>query len=261
MQTSIDIPASSFQPPAVIKPRVLKVARQLSRCCPGLGHIYAGDIRRGLLFLAGVDLPIVLGAWALVAPWGNIQLVIAFWIIAFALSTWATIDVKKTVLATRADYRMKDYNHWTAYLVIGVIPTLAVAMATAVAIMTTLSQPLAIASDLPRIGVTKGDRIVEWKAAYKEAKPAKGDYVSFRRTIGGDLFIGRIAALPGDTVTLPGGPHVIPERSIAITRGEEAGGPETYEIISEMALAGKLVYRCWPPTRLGTLGGPEKVRE
>lgn len=238
------------QSPALIKSRDPKVAAKLSRSCPGLGHIYAGDIRRGLLFLAAVDLPLVLGALVLVAPWGNLWVTTALWIISAAVTLWSFFDARKVVLSTRSDYRMKDYNHWIVYVVIGVIPTLAVAMATAVAIRSTILQATSAASDLPEIGVAQGDFFVESTAAYRDRKPAKGDLIVYRGPLGsGQRFIGRIVGLPGDpSVSSQGAP---PPGFLEVTRAE---GERDSRIISEMSVTGKLTYRFWPPSRLGRVG-------
>lgn len=230
--TTLDL--SSFQPPAVIKPRDLKVASTLARGCPGLGHVYAGNIRRGLVFMAAVDLPIALGALFLIAPWGSIPAALVFWVIALALSIWSVIDARKVVRATRSDYRMKDYNHWLAYAVIGVVPTLAVALATSIAIINTLSQPIVSAADLPQIGIARGDRMVEWKAAYRDHKPAIGDRIVFRQTLDDPtIFLGRITALPGDALTTTTGEVAVPAGSLGVERDSS---PEGRFLIPEMAV-------------------------
>ncbi len=258
METTINHPAP-FQAPALIKARNPKIAGLLSQCCPGLGHIYAGDIRRGLLVLAGVDLPLVLGALLIVAPWGNLRLAMALWIFAIAVGIWSYFDVKKVVRATRTDYRLKDYNHWLPYLVIGIIPSLAVAIAAAVAILTTLSQSKLAATDLPQIGIVRGDRFLEWKAAYRDRQPAKGDHIVYRGPLGSEkLYLGQVIALPGDTLATPEGQSSVPKGSLGV---QHAGGMEGHRIISEMAVTGKLVYRYWPPGRTGAVSNEAKAGE
>lgn len=251
MSTTLDIP-SPFQPPAVIKPRDPKIAGRLALCCPGLGHLYTGGIRRGLLFLAGVDLSLALGALLLIAPWGGIRPAAALWIFSSVLFAWSVLDARKTLLATRTDYRLKDYNHWIAYLVIGFIPTTAVAVAIAVAIRTHLVQAIRVMSDLPGIGIARGDLFLDWKAAYQDRRPAIGDYIIYQGPLGsGKSFPARVAGLPGDSIPTPDGPLRIPQGSLGIQRSDGADG---HFIISEMAVSGKLIHRFWPPGRFGSAG-------
>lgn len=252
MTVSSDL-SPPFPIPTVIKPRDPKTARKLARSCPGLGHVYAGDIRRGLLFLAGVDLPLVLGSLVLVAPWGSLRGAVALWILAAVITFWSWMDLRKLVRGTRSDYRMKDYNHWTVYVVIGFVPTLAVAMATAVAIRSTLFLATAAASDLPRIGITRGDYFVESKTAYQDQRPAIGDHVVWQGPPGSsrERFIGRITGLSGGPATENAENHpLVPSGCVEVYRGD---GTEGRQIISEMAVSGKLVFRFWPLSRFGSL--------
>ncbi len=241
-----------IQLPAIIKPRDPKVAGLLSKSCPGLGHIYAGDIRRGLTFLAAVDLPLALGALFLVAPWGSAVVAIVLWVVALAISIFSITDAKKTVLRTRPDYRMKDYNHWSVYTVIAVVPTMAAAIAVALAIITTVSHSVVAASPLPQIDIQTGDRFVEWKTAYRNNKPTPGEYIVYRGPLGsGMLYMGQIVALPGDSVNTSQGKTFIPEGSLGLQRTDSTQGQL---IVSEMAVTGKLLYRYWPLQRWGSMG-------
>jgi hypothetical protein len=240
-----------FAAPAQVKPRDLKVARQLARCSPGLGHIYSGDIIRGLAFLAAADAPLILGALLLVAPWGNVWVALGLFVMSIAISQWSTVDARRVVLRTRADYRMKDYNHWLAYTVIAVIPTVAIATAVSVALLTTHSRTFVAARSLPAASVQKGDLFAEWRSAYQHQHPQKGDRITYLNTrVNGETYLGSVAGVPGDTVSTASGSTVVPEGSLAVQRGDSPTG--TF-LISEMAVTGKLVYRLWPLSRAGSM--------
>lgn len=239
--------------PAVIKPRDPKTASTLAKLAPGLGHIYAGDLRRGLLVLGGVDLSMAAGALLLASPWSHLPTVFSFWGFAIGLSIWSVFDVRKVVRSTRSDYRLKDYNHWTAYLGLGFLPSTILAVGVAVVLLTTTTQSLIAASDLPSIGVSQGDRYVEWKSAYRDQKPAVGDLIAYRGPLGssGRKILGRISGLPGDTLTTADGQTItIPPGSLAVTPSA-ADRTTGHEIISEMALTGKLLCRYWPLSQAG----------
>jgi signal peptidase I len=258
METSTDI-SPPFQAPASIKPRDPKMASLLAKCCAGLGHIYAGDIRRGLLVLAGVDLPLAFGSLLIVAPWGNLKLGIGLWFFAIALAIWSVFDVRKVVLSTRSDYRMKDYNHWIAYLVIGFVPSLVVAVAAGTAILTTISESKIAVVDQPQIGIERGDRFIEWKAAYRDRKPAIGDRIVYRGPLGSrKLLLGRVIGLPGDVVITPEGQAPVPQGSLGV---QHTDGVEGRDVISEMAVSGKLVHRFWPLHRFGAVNSDVKPGE
>ena len=74
-------------------------------------------------------------------------------------------------------------------------------------LLTTTTQSVIAASHLPSIGVSQGDRYVEWKSAYRDHKPAVGDLIAYRGPLGssGRKILGRITGLPGDTLTTSDG--------------------------------------------------------
>lgn len=237
----------SIPNPAVIKRRDPKIARQLSKCCPGLGHIYSGSIRRGLAFLAAVDLLFVLGVILLLAPWGSMWGACGVFIISVGIAIYSVFDSSKVVLGTRPDYRMKDYNHWFAYAVISVVPTLAIAIAVSSAI-TKVTQLTKAVSPIPMIDIRTGDYFIEWKTAYRANKPAVGDYITYRGHLGDSrIYMGKIIALPGARDASLKEHDAVPEGHLLLERTNF--NDDAQPLISEMAVVGKLVHRLGPLRR------------
>ena len=99
--------------PPTVKPRNPWIAGLLSLLFPGLGHIYAGAARRGMLLVGGVYLMV-----ALLGVAGQLS---RFWPYAAMLLLLVVLEAGALVDAVllarrRRDYAMQRYNHWAVYV-------------------------------------------------------------------------------------------------------------------------------------------------
>ena len=87
----------------------------------------------------------------------------------FASGIWAYLDVKKVVLRTREDYRLKDYNRPWIYAFFFLTCALGIIPIAVFTVKTFISNPFSIASDHDAPTITKGDHVIASKIDYRTA--------------------------------------------------------------------------------------------
>jgi len=103
----------------VVKSRKAWVAGLLSVLTLGVGHIYAGEMRKGLL-LHFIPQPIIIVALLVIVllfPTNNFM--IAFEILFFLVCTYwffCIVDSIKCTKRSKGNYVLKRYNRWYIYL-------------------------------------------------------------------------------------------------------------------------------------------------
>ncbi len=82
----------------------------------GLGHLYSGKPKRGLILVGiGIFLNIILlGILVIVAP--NISLLILLLIVAFAFGLFCVVDAFLIAKRYKENYELTKYNRWFVYL-------------------------------------------------------------------------------------------------------------------------------------------------
>ncbi len=90
----------------------------LSLLLPGMGQVYSGKLRRGVLFfVASLVLPFLLLQFSVVGP--EQTLVVLFALSALAdpgISVWAALDAWKQAKRSERNYRLKAYNRLVIYI-------------------------------------------------------------------------------------------------------------------------------------------------
>ena len=99
------------------------LAAALSVIMPGVGHVYCGELTRGLVFglLYGVAIPVVLGWLAYTGPASTILFAFLMAAATFAVVIAATVDAYRLARRTKADYELKAYNCPLVYVLIGLM--------------------------------------------------------------------------------------------------------------------------------------------
>ena len=109
-------PSNEFALGPVSK-RKPSTAINLSLFLPGLGQVYCGALGRGLLQLSSLAallvVAIVFLATQSAPPKTLLITVIILALIPTAYSAW---DARRMALASREDYRLKDYNRLSVYV-------------------------------------------------------------------------------------------------------------------------------------------------
>ncbi|MHC4743015.1 MAG: signal peptidase I [Planctomycetota bacterium] len=191
------------------------VAVFLSLVMPGLGQIYCGDIRSGIVIM--LVIAVLSSAWVvgmmhestpalpfLLMMWGIISLATAF----------AAIDACRRARRTRYDYQLKDYNHWGIYLSLIWIAG-AGTIGYTVYVKTNLLEAFAIPANSMAPTIMAGDRCTASKIAYRKTDPKRGDVVLFKNPANRTMnYIKRIVAIEGEKLEIRNGELLINDRAL-----------------------------------------------
>ncbi len=200
----------------IVRRRKPWIAGLLSFLLPGLGHLYSGQAKRGLL-VYGISLAIqVISLIAFInLPLPTFTIFLPFLVIISARMIFPTVDAIITTRRTTDTYQAKAYNRWYVY-------TLIFAAALIAEPGSLLATTLMGAFKVPTISmedtVMNGDRIMVNKIAYylhnpftesvliQTGTPRRGDIVVFKAPDEKNLFYDkRVIGLPGDKVEIQQG--------------------------------------------------------
>ena len=178
----------------------------LSLIMPGLGQVYCGRLKRGLVlnFLNILPLPIIIGLFSLSNSPSLMQIVIALILAGGMVQLTAIID--SAFLANRsAGYQLKDYNSPVVYALLVLIVT-GGSIGSALYIRDRGLEAFRVPTASCYPTIVPNDRILANKHAYKRTNPKRGDLVvhicPFNRHWN---YIKRIVAVAGDTVEIKDG--------------------------------------------------------
>jgi len=181
--------------------RRIWVAVLLSLIMPGLGQVYCGRLKRGLVlnFLNILPLPIIIGLFSLSNSPVLMQIVIALVLAGGMVQLTAIID--SAFLAKRsAGYQLKDYNSPVVYVLLVLIVT-GGSIGSALYIRDQGLEAFRVPTASCYPTIVPNDRILANKHAYNRNNPGRGDLVvhicPFNRHWN---YIKRIVAVAGDTV-------------------------------------------------------------
>jgi signal peptidase I len=187
--------------------RHIWLAMAFSLIMPGLGQVYCGRLRRGLVlsFLNTLPLPLIIGLLALSNSPVLMQTAISLLAASGIVQLIAIID--SAFLAHRAgkDYQLKDYNSPLVYVLLVLIVT-----AGGIGSALYLRGQWLEAFRVPRAScyptILPNDRILANKSAYRSSDPKRGDLVVFICPENRHWnYIKRVVALAGDTVEMRAG--------------------------------------------------------
>ena len=123
-------------------------------------------------------------------------------LIPTAYSAW---DARRMALASREDYRLKDYNRLSVYLALAFL-VMAPAIGLAFSIRENFLHVFAMAGNSMSPTIKEGDRVFVRKDSYLDHAPAHNELAAFfnpanRR----QTWIKRVIALPGDLLEIKEG--------------------------------------------------------
>lgn len=197
-------------------------AVMLSLLLPGLGHVYCGDIKSGVVvILILMIFPLLwmvgtLKEGRIIGPFAFLM-----WGIVLLATLLAAIHAWYLARGTRYDYRPKEYNRWDFYLCLLAI-SVGGTLWYAISFRDKVMEAFRVPSNSMFPGIHHGDRLIANKLAYQQAQPAVGDIVLFTNPADRrQSYIKRIVALAGDTVEVRGGKLWINDRPL----DTQSGGP------------------------------------
>jgi signal peptidase I len=230
------------------------IAAVLSLFCTGLGHLYCGRLGRGIaLFLVPLALLLLLiGIVTLPPSMPLLLLLIVLVLLGPIVYLYAALDAHRLARGLAAGAPPRPWQHPLVYAVLLVVgflyPLLAVAFLKAEALE---AFRIPQASMAPTI--LPGDRLLVRKWGWRPEDARVGDVVVFRSPeAGGPHYIKRVAGLPGDRIedqrVVPAGHVWVLGDNAENSRDSRAFGP-----VPVTSLLGPVIYRYWPPTRIGPL--------
>jgi signal peptidase I len=178
------------------------VAVVLSLFAPGLGHIYAGAIVRGLvLFVLCLLWAPVLIMTAYLRPSTAVLAGVLLALLAMiAIDLFAVVDAYRIANARRQNYEPRDYNRPLVYVLLLLLWLFYPAAALAY-IRAEVFEAFFLPTGSMAPNYLIGDHILVNKTVYRDRLPERGEVVVFRHPRKRGLtWIKRVIGLPGDTV-------------------------------------------------------------
>ncbi len=203
---------------------------------PGLGHVYAGPLARGLGVLLGIALlPVVTCRLALAVPVRLLSLVVCMGVLAgVGLYAWSVRDAWRC--ARQADQELHPWQRPLVYFLAALVAYVFVLMPlTAYArdnLLETFRAPTA--SMLPTI--VPGDRFLADKRVNRPGgiPLARGEVALFvypnNRTV---IFVKRIIGLPGDTIEIDGTSLRVNGRELRGVEVQDLGDPVRDQLLAD----------------------------
>lgn len=189
-----------------ISKRKPSTAINLSLFLPGLGQVYCGALGRGLLHLCALTALLVVALVFLAtqsAPPKTILITVAILsVIPTAYSTW---DARRMALASRADYRLKDYNRVSVYAAL-VFLTMPLVTGLAFSVRENFLHIFSMTGSSMSPTFEEGDRIFVRKDSYRDRQPEHNDLVAFLNPANRrQTWVKRVIAMPGDVLEIKTG--------------------------------------------------------
>jgi signal peptidase I len=203
---------------------------------PGLGHIYLGQARRGIILFVLVMIADTLLMFAMMGVLAR------FWMFAVSLGLLLGLWLYIMVDAIGRAYRMRDYPHegynrWTTYAGAFVVACIIFAAPCVYAVHANASgQLLVLNAVTPSMEPTLrvGEYFLADATYYRSRAPSRGDVAVYLHPKQAHLYyIKRIVAVEGDRIAIKGGRAVVngmmveePYLDVAVADGRFANMPE-----------------------------------
>ncbi|MEN3942687.1 signal peptidase I [Prosthecobacter sp. SYSU 5D2] len=189
-----------------VSKRKPSTAINLSLFLPGLGQVYCGALGRGLLHLCALTALLVVALVFLAAqsvPPKNILITVAILsVIPTAYSTW---DARRMALASREDYRLKDYNRISVYVAL-IFLTMPIITGLGFSVRENFLHIFTMTGSSMSPTFDEGDRIFVRKDSYRDRQPEHNDLVAFLNPANRrQTWVKRVIALPGDVLEIKEG--------------------------------------------------------
>ncbi len=178
------------------KPRKAIIAIILSLFLPGLGQIYNGHHKKGLLFFGLVLLiPFIFGITRMATSFYGFS---ALFIIEMTLRIYIIFDAFKNAKLQK-EYILKPYNTWYYHVAISIGMLLVLTVYDMNSVLGVQSLKIPTIANSPTIQL--GDLVVADTKAYENKQADYGDMVLFSHS-NGQIYTYRVVGLPNDKIEL-----------------------------------------------------------
>jgi len=184
--------------------RRIWLAILLSLIMPGLGQVYCGRLKRGLVlnFLHILPLPIIIGLFSLSDSPALTQIAIVLILASMMVFLAAILDSAFLAIRTAIGYQLKDYNSPVVYILLILIVT-GGSSGSGLYLRNQRLEAFRVPAASCYPTIVPNDRILANKHAYKRRNPGRGDLVVHINPLNRHMnYIKRIVAVAGDTVEM-----------------------------------------------------------
>jgi signal peptidase I len=195
-----------------------RIALLLSFLTPGLGQMYNGQMKRGIiLYLAGGLIAITLVSTGLFFKFYTMVLCLAI-LAAFFFFVWSDAY---TGAAKSKDITLKPYNKWYLYLLVILITAFVIQPSFSSIIKNNIVRAYKTPSGGMEPALLVGDYFIADMRLYKNEKPKRGDVVIFEYPKDPSKdFIKRVIGVEGEKVEINGGRLYINDKEIGDSWGQ-----------------------------------------
>lgn len=184
------------------KPRKAWIAGLLSFLLIGLGHIYSGNLKKGVLFYLWQAIIFTIFCWFFISCFSLIFLYI-FIFIGFVFYIYAIVDAIKSAKKNSTFYPLKKYNKSYIYLLVFVFCNIIVQPSVDLFIITEIIEPVKVESSSMMPTLLLGDYILVKKHIGQNNHPQRSAIVAF--TPPNDplkTYVKRIIGVGGDIIEI-----------------------------------------------------------
>lgn len=184
------------------KPRKPWIAGVLTLVTRGLGHLYAGSPKRGLiLFAIEQCLVIALGISTIIYT-PDIYALLVFVVIGIGFTIFCVSDAAAIARKKKDQYELAKYNKWFAYVGYFIVMSLCVSTLISHSVKSNLVKAYKLPSGAMEDTLLIGDHVlVDQRKSARE--PHRGDIVIFEYPEDPTKdFIKRVVAIGGDTIEI-----------------------------------------------------------
>ena len=182
----------------ILKKRKPILALLLSLVTPGLGQIYNGQFKKGIIYLIGFLLAYILFSFLLFKFYG----MIFYLIIMLGFFVFILIDALRGANKLKA-IQLKPFNKWYVYLIIFLLSSVVIRPLLGLTIKSNIARAYKIPSSGMDPTILVGDHLIADMKIYKSEKPKRGDIIIFKfpKDPSKD-FIKRVIGTEGEKVTI-----------------------------------------------------------
>ena len=146
----------------------------LSLIAPGLGQIYNGQLKKGIIYLVGFLLAYIIFSLLLFKFYG----MIFYLIITLGFFIFILIDALRGANKLKA-IALKPYNQWYVYLIIFLLSSVVIRPLLGWTIRSNIARAYKIPSSAMEPTLLVGDHLIADMKIYKSEKPKRGDIIIF----------------------------------------------------------------------------------
>ena len=182
---------------AADRPRRAWVAAVLAFSLTGLGHVYAGRPRCGVVLWLLTSAAGYLCLYAVVLLVPSIVAVVAFLGVWVVVWIWTIVDAARSAKAAPVPYSLRPYNRWYLYAAIFLVWTVLLGPSVQKLVRRNIAETFKLPSESMAPAYQNGDWIV---VTPLRGQVPRGAVVVFRSDFG--PLLKRVVGMPGDTLAM-----------------------------------------------------------